>query len=315
MMNKKSLLSVFIVIVLMIFTACGPDNIKKIKKITEEAKTAVIWEKQGAGKAFKNETPEEDMTIDIFDVGQGESVFIDFEDYEILIDGGNKWDGQKIAEKIRPHVNGRIENVICTHSHADHCGGLIHIYREYDVSRTIYGDKGTSKTYQEFQSMAEKEGIFTNDEDQVIKIGENAAMTICDATDNESNTNNNSVICHISYMDTSILITGDAEEKAEACFQGVFGQTDIVVAGHHGSGTSNSLIYELMPEYFVISAGKGNVYGHPHYETLDAALSLTPNVYMTSKDGDIKFITDGKSIKTQKEYTPLSLEDAGDHYK
>jgi len=36
---------------------------------------------------------------------------------------------------------------------------------------------------------------------------------------------------------------------------------------------------------------------------------------MTSKDGDIRLITDGKDIKTQKGYTPLSLKEAGDRYK
>ncbi len=38
------------------------------------------------------------MTVYFLDVGQADSIFIDFNSYEILVDGGNNGDGPRIAD-------------------------------------------------------------------------------------------------------------------------------------------------------------------------------------------------------------------------
>jgi competence protein ComEC len=44
-----------------------------------------------------------------------------------------------------------------------------------------------------------------------------------------------------------------------------------------------------MPSYAVISAGRGNSYGHPHSETLELLENYGIKVLRTDVDGDIKF--------------------------
>ena len=74
------------------------------------------------------------------------------------------------------------------------------------------------------------------------------------------------------------------------------------------------LLKEWAPDYFVISCAKGNDNYHPHRSVLYDALKYTKyrNVYGTWKSGDIVFVTDGKSLKTNLNRAHrLTLNDAG----
>jgi len=51
-----------------------------------------------------------------------------------------------------------------------------------------------------------------------------------------------------------------------------------------------------MPEYAVISVGKGNDYGHPHKETLARLRDADAAVYRTDEMGDIVMTSDGKTV-------------------
>ncbi|MCX6090011.1 MAG: hypothetical protein NTX88_06550 [Candidatus Atribacteria bacterium] len=58
---------------------------------------------------------------------------------------------------------------------------------------------------------------------------------------------------------------------------------DIFKVPHHGSstGTTTSFIQAVSPQIAVIFCGKGNSYGHPHQETIDALLSAGVQIYRT----------------------------------
>ncbi len=81
---------------------------------------------------------------------------------------------------------------------------------------------------------------------------------------------------------------------------------DLIKMPHHGSytGTLYRFLRTFMPDYTIISCGEGNMYGHPHQETLDLLDSKTwsPRVYRTDRDGDIIVRSNGKelSVETSK---------------
>jgi glyoxylase-like metal-dependent hydrolase (beta-lactamase superfamily II) len=85
--------------------------------------------------------------VKVFAVKEALSVFIDSGEKDVLIDGGEGGAGKEISKAINEYVDGPLEYVIATHSHADHVGGLDRIYEDYAVSHTIYGDTGDSKQF------------------------------------------------------------------------------------------------------------------------------------------------------------------------
>ena len=74
-----------------------------------------------------------------------------------------------------------------------------------------------------------------------------------------------------------MLMTGDAEEKAEKAFlengevSGLLSGISVLKAGHHGSAASGSeaLLKKINPQVSFISCGIDNIYGHPAEITIE----------------------------------------------
>jgi beta-lactamase superfamily II metal-dependent hydrolase len=240
----------------------------------------------------------ETVSIHVFDVGEGLAVLIDDGEAEVVIDGGYAKYGKAFSEYIRPYIDGDIEYVIATHSHADHVGGLAQIYADYQVDHTIYGDTSTSKQYLDFESAASAEpnSEFKNDETETISLSKDVSLSIIDATDipddrKNNDANNNSVIALLDIGGIKTLITGDAEENTEKLIAGQIGYVDIYVVGHHGSETSSSqgLLNEIKPRYGLISSqgpNKGS-YNNPDIEVLKRLDALGTVAYATYRSGTV----------------------------
>jgi beta-lactamase superfamily II metal-dependent hydrolase len=203
---------------------------------------------------------------------------------------------------IEPYIDGNIEYVIATHSHADHVGGLAQIYADYQIDHTIYGDSGTSGQYKDFEqaAQAEPDSDFKNDETETITLSEGVSLSIIDVIDDDRNTNNNSVISVLDVGGKKTLITGDAEAKAEQPLLGLIGDVDIYVVGHHGSETSSTqaLLDEIRPEYGIISSqgpNKGK-YNNPDIEVLKRLSAFGTQMYATYCSGTIVAKIDNGTI-------------------
>ncbi|MDR1359293.1 MAG: MBL fold metallo-hydrolase [Coriobacteriales bacterium] len=242
------------------------------------------------------------VSIHVFDVGEGLAVLIDDGEYEVIIDGGEKRFGAAFSAYLASYVDGSIEYVIATHSHADHVGGLTQIYADYQVDHTIYGDTGTSRQYEDFENAAKAEpgSDFKNDETETITLSEGVTLSILDVVDDDKNTNNNSVISVLDAGGIKTLITGDAEERTEKLLASSIGEVTLFIVGHHGSETSSSQVFldEIRPEFGIISSQgpiKGSYY-NPDIEVLRRLAALGTELYATYRSGTIVATIDGGSI-------------------
>jgi competence protein ComEC len=117
--------------------------------------------------------------------------------------------------------------------------------------------------------------------------------------------NNYSIMLHITYGETSMLLAGDAEKKAEQkvleTFESI--QADVLKAGHHGSDTSSTrdFIEAVSPELVIISVGADNKYDHPSKKTMDLFEELGIQVMRTDLDGTIHLIFSGLGYKVAEE--------------
>lgn len=253
----------------------------------------------------------EGLTVYYLDVGQGDATLLQCGGQTLLIDGG---DNQ--AERSLPEVLDRLgvtelDYIVCTHPHADHCGGLDAIVETFPFG-TVYSPCTSydTVTFTDFaQTVSDRGGSFTIPQpDDTFSLG-NATVTILGPRWDTlpDNVNDWSIALRVDYSDTAFLFTGDGEYAAETALldAGCDVRCDVLKAGHHGSDTSTGyrLLYEARPQYAVISCGAGNSYGHPHEQTLSRLRDAEVTVLRTDTQGTVTFHSDGTNLTYTTERT------------
>jgi len=234
------------------------------------------------------------LTVHFIDVGQGDATFIDYGDFEALVDAGGKRYGKTVVDYIKPYVDDGLDLVIASHMHEDHIGGMATVLKAFSVSRIIdSGDTAATRAYYEYHAaVTEEEGCeYSADENMVITVGGELSLEIIDIADGQSNANNNSVVTEIDFRDVSILLPGDIQSEAEQKGLKYFRQADVLKAAHHGSKTSstNDFLNVVQPRTVIISAGINNRNNHPHWRVLQRFAAIGAQAYGTFRSGTIVF--------------------------
>jgi competence protein ComEC len=112
--------------------------------------------------------------------------------------------------------------------------------------------------------------------------------------------NDDSLVLEILYRDVALLLTGDISSDIERQILPHLtrGPIRILKVAHHGSRTSSSqeLLSEWRPQIALISAGRGNTFGHPATEVLQRLEAIGATVLRTDRHGEISVETDGRDI-------------------
>lgn len=245
------------------------------------------------------------LMISYMDVGQGDAAYIKVNGNDILIDAGPRSNSKELLEQLKAKNIDDFELVIATHPHEDHIGGMVDVFKEYEV-KAFYSPKitHTTKTYENLVKAVKDEGLKTKElkGGMVIDLGEEAKFEVFTPQKSEyEELNEYSPIMKLSFGDTSYLFTGDAEKLAEEEALAKYKtslDSDVIKFGHHGSSSSssNAFIEAVSPKYGIISCAKDNKYGHPHRETLDIIKKYNIKTFRTDTDGEIILTSDGKSI-------------------
>lgn len=275
-----------------------------------------VWLAQNGRKnAFVIEASESSssVTVHYIDVGQGDSIFIDTLNMDVLIDGGPKSAGSTVLDYFSILGVTHIHLMVATHVHEDHIGGLVAVLDSaVNVDEILINNQThTSETYANFSNLAQSHTIIVAQRDQTFMLTETANLTVFNPVQplEFSEANDNSVVVKLEVGDTSFLFTGDAEADAEQSMldAGLDLQSDVLKVGHHGSisSTTQSFLDSVAPSYAIISAGVGNPYGHPHNETIEKLLASGVTIYGTFRSGTIVASTDGTSITFQDSPEPI----------
>lgn len=250
-----------------------------------------VWEKKEQGQ----------FRVIFFDVGQGDSIFIEDElGHQILIDGGEDKAVLENLGQVLPFYDRSLDLVILTHPHNDHVAGLVEVLQRYQVDRVLYsGVRYDNAAYQEFKEVIKTKGIsfaYPHYGQRIILAGD-AYLDILNPWEeiveqDLENLNNSSIVCRLVKGDQEYLFTGDAETKLEKELiqKNIYLQANILKLGHHGSQTSSSesFLRAVDPREAIISVGE-NKYGHPHALILERLHDFDIEIKRTDLLGDINY--------------------------
>ena len=254
------------------------------------------------------------------DVGQGDAILAVYKGNQILIDGGPDRRVLDCLAKYMPFWDKKIELVILTHPQDDHYGGLIEVFRSYEVGTFVANQVDSSTAgYRVLKNLVEASGVrvVNPTNNTSFRLGllyldiVNPSITL--ASDNKEKTdegvlgafttkkdlNDYSVVAILSLGEFDALLTGDIGPNLipEILARGEIKDVEYIKVPHHGSknGLTQELLERSKPDVAVISAGKNNRYGHPHQEVVDMLNNSNIKIFGTYDDGDIEVITDGES--------------------
>lgn len=268
-------------------------------------------------------TKEKNHKVIFLDVGQGNGTLIQTkEGKNILIDSGFEQKGISNLSKELGFFDKNLDIIFLTHYDRDHGGKIPFLMDNFFVK--LFLDSGVKnidgsqkKLFDQIKKKYIEKNIFKEktlsddwiflEKDIKIKI----LFPFFDFDLEDMKSNNRSLAIQIFLDNYKILITGDLPQKYEKLLVEKYGkslQSDILVAGHHGSKNSSSDIFlqAVSPKYFIISSGK-NSYGHPTEQVLESAKKVDAKILRNDKIGNIKFtisVTGGieKYKKNLKEY-------------
>lgn len=258
---------------------------------------------------------EDDLIIDMMDVGNGDAMFLRYRGEVMLVDGGGQlgYDGANTGEKVLlPYLrrNGirKIDTVMVSHSDFDHIYGIIELMDHIPIERILL-----ASVYESFEDDWSQRLIRLADQygTEIVFVEAGHSITIEDMTikilypfdaDVHVNNNSHSLVSLLILNDFQMLLTGDAYCEDEYTLMDAYpewlGELDVLKIAHHGSKTSSSeaFLKLVSPEVALISVGRHNLYGHPAADVVKRIEAHADYLRMTKDSGQITLVYDGEEL-------------------
>ena len=256
------------------------------------------------------------VEVHYINVGQSVSTLITSPSGEtMLVDTGHyNDDGEHVLAYLQRHDISRIDHLVTSHSDADHIGGNAAIIEYYETEAdgigAVYdpGIASSTQTYAEYLDAIEAHDVtlYETREGDTIDFGD-VNVDVLGPPDpylESEDRNENSIVLKLTHGETSVLLSGDAEDDQEAYLVDEYGsalESTILKAGHHGSASSSSgaFLDAVDPQAVVISSAYESQYGHPNEEVLDRLAERSLPAYWTATHGNIVLISDGQTVTVQ----------------
>lgn len=238
----------------------------------------------------------DERSVTVLDVGQGQSIALLSGESAVVVDCGGmgSWDdaGDIASEYLLGRGRYGIDALVLTHLHSDHADGAARLLTRVKVG-TLYMPEGTDDSDGELAGILEAAARRGTD---VVEISEDTAVSLpglelsLTAPQDTGDENERGLVVRASIGEYDTVITGDVGAPTERLLaeEGKLQPSELLIAGHHGSRSSNSfeLVSAVRPETVVVSVGY-NSYGHPTDEALVRLAVTGADIYRTDVNGDV----------------------------
>ncbi|MEW6573848.1 MAG: DNA internalization-related competence protein ComEC/Rec2 [Bacillota bacterium] len=261
------------------------------------------------------------LRLDFIDVGQGDSALVRTPGGHTLVIDTGGWPGElsgvqaegagmRVVRYLRREGVRRIDVLVLTHPHEDHCGGARAVVDRIPVRMVVVPpvDEEIDKSYERLLTDIRGKGIkvaYAKAGDAVrldpaVKIAVLGPFPPFEG--DPASVNNESLVLQLTYKQERILFAGDIEEDGQRQLlqYGAVLQSKILKVPHHGSAEFLPAFYKtVQPEIAVVSVGARNRFGQPSPAAIQELESLGAKVYRTDRDGAVLLKTDGTKIEVK----------------
>lgn len=253
--------------------------------------------------------------IVFLDVGQGDAILLRSGTTNVLVDGGGRSGDARFGETVLLPLlvdRGvrRVDLVILSHPHPDHCGGLpavidqLHAREVWLNPRRLRGECA----YVMLGAIGEFETpVRLIRADAAARVGELQLLSFtAQRAFRHAAENNSSVVTRVTARGRAVLLTGDIELESEDELAPRILPVDVLKVPHHGSRSSSTpaLLSAARPRVAVISCGANNWFGHPHASVLKSLKERHIRVWRTDRSGTVEVDIDGAILCRPQFDTP-----------
>jgi len=211
----------------------------------------------------------------VFDVNQGDAIFVESDACSMLIDTGEDDDYDSLLTFFSKEKISRLHALVLTHNHADHTGETSDLMGQMTIDRVFTNKKNT------FPGTVLKE-------DDVLACGD-LRFLVVHGDMKSDNENNNALVLYGRIGSENWLFASDIETAAETMIlnKGRL-DVDVLKVAHHGSSssTSNAFLRAIDPTHAIVSVGKNNAYNMPADAVMNRLIEAC-RVYRTDEDGSV----------------------------
>ncbi|EDN71312.1 DNA internalization-related competence protein ComEC/Rec2 [Beggiatoa sp. PS] len=267
-----------------------------------------------------------EVWLDLLDVGQGLAAVVRTQNYTLVYDTGPKFSkkfdtGEAVVIPfLRSQGRLHIDKLLISHGDNDHIGGTQSILETLSVNEVLTSATQDIKKILEISGMRNEfpkhkknllnldilkmRNEFPKHDTRVISCQtgqywhwDGVTFQIIHPAANyfTNHRNDKSCVLKVSTKQHSILLTGDIENGVESRLVRQFSknalQADIIIAPHHGSGTSSTehFLNAVQPKIALFSAGYRNRFKHPKMEVVQRYHRQKINTWNTAQTGAISF--------------------------
>lgn len=248
------------------------------------------------------------LTLQVLKVGKADAMVLTCGDAVMVIDCGEKEDGEEVLDYLAQKGAGKVDILLITHFDKDHVGGADTVVEGIPVDRILMPDyEGTGKQYKEFVDALDDLGMEPERVAEVlnlqlgdakVKVEPPASYEIPD-TDDEYD-NNFSLITTVDFGKNRLVFTGDIEEEriSQWLDGGTVQKCDVLKIPHHGfyNEPLEEMVGIMQPSYAVICDSEKN----PAEKKTVSMLEEKGAQCLQTKDGDITIVCDGENIEVSR---------------